>query len=171
MQASGFNWDDFCMKWLSSDQLIEPSVCDDVEFIPNPLCYDQKLLFDCINEVLVEVCGRYYGCFPCVSPVKPIRPVPDMKTAIHEVWIEVYWHLLPLPLPHTLDQIVAKDLSRTGAWMDLRFDSETIGVDMGEVILQELIEDTILSYVDGSPTSEDALVFDELKERESIVNL
>ncbi|KAK9910436.1 hypothetical protein M0R45_034397 [Rubus argutus] len=156
MQASGFNWDDFCMKWLSSDQLIEPSVCDDVEFIPNPLCYDQKLLFDCINEVLGEVCGRYYGCFPCVSPVKPIRPVPDMKTAIHEVWIEVYWHLLPLPLPHTLDQIVAKDLSRTGTWMDLRFDSESIGVDMGEVILQELIEDTILSYVDGSPTSEDA---------------
>lgn len=171
MQASGFNWDDFCMKWLSSDQLIEPSLCDDVEFIPNPLCYDQKLLFDCINEVLVEVCGHYYGCFPCVSSVKPIRPVPDMKTTIHEVWIEVYWHLLPLPLPHTLDQIVAKDLSRTGAWMDLRFDSETIGVDMGEAILQELIEDTILSYVDGSPTSEDALVSDELKEKESIFNL
>ncbi|XP_040372416.1 uncharacterized protein LOC112181567 isoform X2 [Rosa chinensis] len=171
MQASGFNWDDFCMKWLSSDQLIEPSLCDDVEFCPNPLCYDQKLLFDCINEVLVEVCGRYYGCFPWVSSVKPIRPVPDMKTAIHEVWVEVHWHLSPLPLPHTLDQIVTKDLSRTGAWMDLRFDTETIGVDMGEAILQDLIEEIILSYADESPKSEDAIVSDELKLTESILNL
>ncbi|KAL6128716.1 hypothetical protein ACLB2K_072071 [Fragaria x ananassa] len=171
MQASGFNWDDFCMKWLYSDQLIEPSLCDDIEVCPNSLCSDQKLLFNCINEVLVEVCGRYYGCFPWVSSVKPIRPVPDMKTAIHEVWVEVYWHLLPLPLPHSLDQIVAKDLSRTGAWMDLRFDTETVGVDMGEVILQDLIKDIILSYVDGSPKSEAALVSDELNDTESILNL
>ncbi|KAH0970629.1 hypothetical protein GBA52_022785 [Prunus armeniaca] len=172
MQAYGFNWDDICVKWLSSDQLIEPSLCDEVELFPNQLCYDQNLLFDCINEVLVEVCGRCYGCFPWVSSVKPsIRLVPDMKTAIHEVWTGVYWHLLPLPLPHTLDQIVTKDMSRTGMWMDLRFDIETIGVDMGEAILQELMEDTILSYVDGSPKSENALVLAESNEKDSILNL
>ncbi|XP_050385347.1 uncharacterized protein LOC126801904 isoform X2 [Argentina anserina] len=164
-QASGFNWEDFCMKWLSSDQLIEPSLCDDLVFCPNSLCYDQRLLFDCINEVLVEVCGRYYGCFPWVSSVKSLRPVPDMKTAIHEVWVEVYWHLLPLPSPHTLDQIVAKDLSRTQAWMDLRFDTETFGTEMGEAILQDLIEDVISSY-NGSPIGEDALVSEELHEAE-----
>ncbi|BBN70298.1 Protein of unknown function D [Prunus dulcis] len=152
MQAYGFNWDDICVKWLSSDQLIEPSLCDEVELFPNQLCYDQNLLFDCINEVLVEAST-------------------DMKTAIHEVWTGVYWHLLPLPLPHTLDQIVTKDMSRTGTWMDLRFDTETIGVDMGEAILQELMEDTILSYVDGSPKSENALVLAESNEKDSILNL
>ncbi|KAM2197154.1 hypothetical protein EV1_000649 [Malus domestica] len=168
MQASVFNWDDFCMKWLSSDQIIEPSLCDEVEFFPNQLCYDSKLLVDCINEVLLEVCGRYYGCFPRISSAKPsIRPVPDMKTAIDEVWIEVYWHLRPLPLPRTLDQIVTKDMSRPGTWMDLRFDAETIGVDMGEAILQELMEDTILSYVEGSLGSEDVSVKSESNETES----
>ncbi|KAM1140720.1 hypothetical protein EV1_040371 [Malus domestica] len=172
MQASSFNWDDFCMKWLSSDQLIEPSLCDEVEFFPNQLCYEPKLLLDCINEVLLEFCGRYCGYFPRVSSAKPsIRPIPDMKTAIDEVWIEVYWHLHPLPLPRTLDQIVTKDMSRTGTWMDLQFDADIIGVDMGEAILQELMEDAILSYVEGSLRIEDTSVMAESNETESILNL
>ncbi|BFG15564.1 hypothetical protein CerSpe_018380 [Prunus speciosa] len=79
------------------------------------------------------------------------RPVPDLKTAIHE--------------------IVTKDMSRTGTWMELRFDIETIGVDMGEAILQEFMEDTILSYVDGSPKSENALVIAESNEKDGILNL
>ncbi|KAI5350240.1 hypothetical protein L3X38_003131 [Prunus dulcis] len=64
-----------------------------------------------------------------------------------------------------------EDMSRTGTWMDLRFDIETIGVDMGDAILQELMEDTILSYVDGSPKSENALVMAESNEKDSILNL
>lgn len=77
-----------------------------------------------------------------------------MKKVILKVWEGVCWHFLPLPPPHTLDQIVGKDMARSGAWMDLRFDAETVGVELGEAILDELMEDTILSCVSESPESD-----------------
>ena len=56
LQASGLNWDEFCVKYHTSDQLLDPSLFHEGEFFPNQLCYDQKLLFDCIDEGLQEVC-------------------------------------------------------------------------------------------------------------------
>ncbi|XVF84610.1 hypothetical protein PTKIN_Ptkin17bG0050900 [Pterospermum kingtungense] len=145
LQASSFNWDELYIRSLSSDLLLDPLLLDEVEYSPNQLCQDQKLLFDCINEVLMEVCGYYIGA-PGVSFVKPnIRPIPDMKSTIQEVWQGVYWHLLPMPPPHNLDQIVRKDMAKTGTWMDLRLDTDCIGIEMGEAILEDLVEDTIVS--------------------------
>ncbi|XVF37967.1 hypothetical protein REPUB_Repub20aG0057000 [Reevesia pubescens] len=150
MQASNFNWDELYIRSLSSDVLLDPLLLDEVEYLPNQLCHVQKLLFDCINEVLMEVCGYYFGS-PGVSFVKPnIRPIPNMKNSIQEVWQGVYWHLLPMPLPRTLDQIVRKDLAKTGTWMDLYLDTDCIGAEMCEAILEDLVEDTIKSYVNGS---------------------
>lgn len=152
MVASGFNWDEFHTKWLSSDQILDPSLVDEVEYFSIQLCCDQKLLFDCINEVLVEVCEHYFGCSPFLSFVKPgIRPLPNKKSAIHEISEVVYWHLLQLPHPNTLDKIVTKNLAGTGTWLDLRFDTETIGFGLGEAILGELLEDIVLSYARESP--------------------
>ncbi|EXC06806.1 hypothetical protein L484_017272 [Morus notabilis] len=169
MQASGLNWYEVCIKLLSSDQLLDPSLVDEVEFFSNPLCCDQKLLFDCINEVLVEVCQYHFGCSPWVSFAKPgIHLIPDMKSVILEVSKGVYWHLLQLPLPHTLDQIVRKDMERSGTWLDVRFDAEAIGFDMGETILEDLMEDTILSYVNESSESEHGVLSESNKSEGSV---
>ncbi|XP_022761875.1 uncharacterized protein LOC111307851 [Durio zibethinus] len=150
LQASSFNWDELYIRSLSSDLLLNPLLLDEIEYLPNRLCHDQKLLFDCINEVLMEICGYHFGS-PGVSFVKPnIRPIPNLKNSIQEVWQGVYWHLLPMTLPWTLDQIVRKDMAKTGTWMDLRLDTDCIGVEMGEAILEDLVEDTIKSYVNES---------------------
>ena len=169
--ASGLDWDEICIKLLSSDQLLEPSLVDEIEFFSNQLCCDQKLLFDCIDEVLVEVCRYYFGCSPWVSFAKPsMHPIPDMKIAILVVSKGVYWHLVQPPSPRTLDQIVRKDMARTGTWLDLRFDVETIGFDMGEAILDDLMEDTILSFVSESSESKRGLL-PELRENEATIDL
>ncbi|XP_022722626.1 uncharacterized protein LOC111279836 isoform X2 [Durio zibethinus] len=150
LQASSFSWDEIYIRSLSSDLLLDPLLLDEVEYLPNQLCHDQKLLFNCINEVLMEVCGYYFGS-PGVSFVKPnIRPIPNMKNTLQEVWQGVYWHLLQMPLPRTLDQIVRKDLAKTGTWMDLRVDIGCVGFEMGEAILKDLVEDTITSYINES---------------------
>jgi hypothetical protein len=57
-------------------------------------------------------------------------------------------------------------MARNGTWMDLRFDAETVGFEMGDVILVELMEDTILSLVNQITESECVLQF-ELKDIES----
>uniref|UniRef100_A0A5B6ZL24 DUF4378 domain-containing protein n=1 Tax=Davidia involucrata TaxID=16924 RepID=A0A5B6ZL24_DAVIN len=146
--GSGLNWDEFLLRWLSSEQLLDSSLFDEVELFSNRSCHDQKLLFDCTNEVLKEVCERYFGYSPWVSFVKQnIRPVPKGKNLIHEVWEGVEWHLLLQPPPHILDQMVRKDMAKSEKWMDLRVDAENIAIEMGEAILEDVMEDTILSFV------------------------
>ncbi|GMI71815.1 TON1 Recruiting Motif 15 [Hibiscus trionum] len=147
LQPSTFNWDELYIRSLSSELLLDPLLLDEVEYFPNQLCPDQKLLFDCINEILMEVCEYYFGSLG-VSFVKPnIRPIPNTKDTIQEVWQGVYWHLLPMPQPRTLDQIVRKDMAKTGTWMDLRLETDCIGIEMGDTILEDLVEDTITSYI------------------------
>ncbi|KAM4105192.1 hypothetical protein ACJW30_06G214100 [Castanea mollissima] len=172
LQASGLNWDEFCVKYHTSDQLLDPSLFHEGEFFPNQLCYDQKLLFDCIDEVLQDICRHHCSFFSWVSFIKPsVKPAPNMKNAIREVWEGIYWHLLPLPLPRTLDQIVRKDMSRMGTWMDLRFDADAIGAEMGEAILEDLMEDAILSCINENPDSVHTVLPAELEDDGSSINL
>lgn len=148
LEVSNLNCDDLYWKSQSSDQLIELSVLDKVDSFGDHLHYDQKLLFDCINEVLLEVFEYNNSCCPSLSFVKRrIWPIPNMKYAVFEVCRGVHWHLLPLPLPRSLEQIVQKDMSRMGTWMNLHFDVENIGVKMSEAIIAELIEEIMLSCV------------------------
>lgn len=171
LEISASSLDEFFLMSLTSDQILDSSLLEEEEISSFQLCHDQKLLFDCINEVLSEVCERYFGCFSWASIVEAnIRPVPDMKNTIDEVWEGVRWHLLPQPLPHTLDQIIRKDMVKTGKWMDLRSDALGIGIETSEVVLQELLEDTILCCMNG--TLENAFTMPEadLEENESSVN-
>uniref|UniRef100_A0A2C9VRR4 DUF4378 domain-containing protein n=1 Tax=Manihot esculenta TaxID=3983 RepID=A0A2C9VRR4_MANES len=141
VQASGENWDESYIMSNPSDPLFDPSIFDEVEFFPNQFCYDKKLLFDCVDEVLMEVYGKNFGCSLGLSFAKPtVRPAPDMKNTIHEIWEGVYRYLLPLPLPCTIELIVEKDMAKTGTWMDLRYDSETIIIEIGEAIFKDLME-------------------------------
>ncbi|KAB2092364.1 hypothetical protein ES319_A02G025500v1 [Gossypium barbadense] len=150
LEASSFEWDEFYIRSLSSDMLLDPLLLDEVEYLPNQLCHDKNLLFDCINEVLVEVCGYYLGS-PGVLFVKTnIRPIPNMKNTIEEIWQGVYWHMLPMPLPRSLDQIVRKDMAKVGTWMDLRLDTDCIGSEISEAIFEDFVEDTITSFLNVS---------------------
>lgn len=147
LQASGLNWEELFINSLTSDQLLDSNLLAEFEFHPNNLCHDQTLLFDCVNEVLREVCG----CSPWVAFAKPLaRPIPDMRNTIQDVLHGVYWYLLPIPLLQTLDQIVRKDMAKTRSWLDLRVDTETIGIEIGEAIFKDLIEDIIIGEGNGS---------------------
>ncbi|KAB1214377.1 Protein TRM32 [Morella rubra] len=173
LEACGLNWDEFCAKCLTSDQLLDPSLLEEVEYFPNQLCYERKCLLDCTNEVLLEVCWHHFGCCPWVSFLQPtIKSIPDMKNAIHEVWEGISWHLLPLPLPHTLDQMVRKDMARIGTWMDLRLDVDAIGVETCEAILEDLMKDLVLSCLnenpERNPESGNSAVLTELENSSSI---
>ena len=144
--SSELNWEELLARSFYSEQVLEQALMDDIDFCSTTFCNDKKLLFDCINEVLMEFCR--HG--PWISLSKPAVRFcgPDMENAVEVVQEEVYWHLLPLPSPHTLDQIVRKDLARTGCWMDLRFDIGCIGYEAGELILEELLEEIISSFTD-----------------------
>ncbi|CAM8899635.1 unnamed protein product [Rhodiola kirilowii] len=147
LTASDFSWDTMYIRSLSSDQLLDVSLYDtEVDIHSDQPSNEYKLLLDCLNEVLMDSCARYFGSSPCMPLSKPnIRPIPDTENAIREIWERVEWHLRPSSSPRGFEQIVDKDLAKDGRWMDLRFDVDTIGTEIENLILQELIEDTILS--------------------------
>ncbi|XP_010523014.1 PREDICTED: uncharacterized protein LOC104801437 isoform X2 [Tarenaya hassleriana] len=162
LDAVDSDWEELYLKSQTSDQLLEPVLISNVLFYPNQLCSDHELLFDCINEVLLDFCS----CPPWVSFYKPrTRVFSSVKSIIHEVQEAVYWNLLQLPLPRALEQIVRKDMARAGNWLDTREDTDSIGTETGELILNELLEELILNCMNTDET----LVLAEVKDDESVL--
>ncbi|KAK6162334.1 hypothetical protein DH2020_002175 [Rehmannia glutinosa] len=130
----------------------------DGRVIFKPTRHDQKLLFDCANEALKEVCECYFGCFTDISRVKPnMRPVPKGMDLIHEVWRRVERLICEHPQPHSLDQLVKRDLAESKNWMNIQSDIEVIVFEMGRSF-SELMEETVLSYEDDTREPEFAVL-------------
>ncbi|XP_043689424.1 uncharacterized protein LOC122640329 [Telopea speciosissima] len=144
LQTSGLSWDKLLVRsrWHSSDQLLDTSFIDEVKILSGQLSDDRQLLLDCTDEVLLEAYNCSFGCSPWASFLKPIiRSLPVEENFIREVREGIDWHLLPQRPHHTLDQIVRKDMRKANKWMDPKSNIETIGNEMGDTILGELIED------------------------------
>ncbi|EOA23543.1 hypothetical protein CARUB_v10016737mg [Capsella rubella] len=149
VKSAGLSWEELLTRPFYSEQLLEPELTDDIVFCPTQLCDDKNLLYDCINEILMDFCWNELNPGPWISFLKPeVQLISDMEIAAKVAQEGVYWHLLPLPSPHTLDQIVKKDMARTGSWMDLRFEIGCLGSYTSEMILDELVEEIIISCRD-----------------------
>ncbi|CAI9101878.1 OLC1v1000024C2 [Oldenlandia corymbosa var. corymbosa] len=153
--GSGLNWDDYLLRWLSSSSILESTLYDEVELFSSRSRDEQKLLFDCINEVLEEVCDYYFGSFPLSWHAKQnIRPVPMRMNLIHEIWEGVEWHLLQYPSPQSLDQLLKKDMAKSRTWMNLRLDFQHIGEEVEDIIVDDLIEDIISTFISDAPPTD-----------------
>ncbi|KAK2664099.1 hypothetical protein Ddye_002673 [Dipteronia dyeriana] len=148
LQVSGINWDELSMKYYSSsEQLLEPSLFDQVEALSDQSCAeDPKLLFDYVNEVLLEVYHCHFSCSPWSALVKPkLQPVLSLKNVNYEVMKCVDWNLLSQQQPSlTLQQLVEKDLAKSGTWMDIRIDTERAIYELVDSVLEELTLETAI---------------------------
>lgn len=144
--GSGLMWDEYLLRWISSSPILDSTLYDEVELFSSRSHHEQKLLFDCTNEVLEEVCDRYFGCFPLMSNKQNIRPVPIRMDLIREIWKGVECHLLQYPSPQSLDQLLKKDMAKSRTWLDVRLDIQHIGMEMEEAILDKLVEDIASSF-------------------------
>ncbi|EYU32124.1 hypothetical protein MIMGU_mgv1a003786mg [Erythranthe guttata] len=140
--GSGLNMDEFMLRWHSLSEILEDSLFDEVELFSSRPRHDQKLLFDCANVALKELCQGYFG------KSQNIRPVPKGMDLIQEIWKRVEWCLFQHPQPHSLDKLVKRDLTKSGDWMNLLSDIEVIVFEMGETIFDEIIEDVVMNFAE-----------------------
>lgn len=121
-QTSQLDWDEFLAKgW------------------PPEVCGDQRLLYDCIKEVLIDLHQYYVGSF-----IKSgIRAVSMEEMAVNMVIKEVEWYTIPRPTPHTLDQLIGKEIAESGKWVDIRAETEDIVIE----IVEEALEYSILEMI------------------------
>ncbi|KAI3829239.1 hypothetical protein L1987_03356 [Smallanthus sonchifolius] len=152
--ASDLNWDEFGSRWISSMQILDSSLFDEVAIFSSRPSHDQRLLFDSTNEVLKEVCDCYLDFFRQLSFIKrKIQPVPKGADLINEVWERIELHLKD-NYPLSLDQLVKKDLGISRTWMDLSSDSREIVFEVDESIFEDMMDDTLLSLVNDRVDNE-----------------
>lgn len=145
LEISGLSMDELLKRWNMNDQFLEPSLFDEVGTSYGQLQNNPKLLFDCMNEVLMEMQERFFRFSPWVSFIKPnVRPVPIGGDFIQEVSKGIDWHLR-MQCPSTLDQIVRKDLD-AGTWINLRFETEDIWIEIEDTLLDDLLEETVYEF-------------------------
>ncbi|CAI9755449.1 unnamed protein product [Fraxinus pennsylvanica] len=127
LQASRLNWDELSAIMPLTEQLIYESLFDEVEFPSADSPYDPKLLFDHINEVLLEVHRCHFGLAPWLSFIKSkIQLAPLEQQVIDQVMKEADFYLLPRTGKRTLDQLVGKDVANSGSWVDIMLYTEEI---------------------------------------------
>lgn len=155
LELSGFSRDELLGTWHSSDQPLDPSVYEEVEgYLPQGhVCSENEeggycnhlLLFDIINEVLMDIYERSFSyCPKPLSSLSHIRPMPVGYYVLEEVWANISWYLSSRPeLDESLDYVVSRDLAKGDGWMNLQFDTECVGLELEDLIFDDLLEEVI----------------------------
>ncbi|KAI5325622.1 hypothetical protein L3X38_034696 [Prunus dulcis] len=165
LEQSGFNGNESLGTWHSDDQPVDPLAYEGVEgcLVHDPDCSgneeggkcDHFLLFDLINEVLMEIYGRSYTYCPMtLSSLCNIPLMPAGHHVLKQVWALVSWYLSLRPeFDQSLDYVVSSDLAKNDGWMNLQFDSECIGIELEDLIFDDLLEEVSLSlWMDQVPS-------------------
>ncbi|KAK8520996.1 hypothetical protein V6N13_077120 [Hibiscus sabdariffa] len=145
LQVSGLNWDELSRRWHLSDQMLDKSLFDSVEVWPKKFRADRRLLFGYISEVLLELYQCYFRCSPWISLLN-LQPKRTMlsKNMVHEVLRHVDWPLLSNLPQQTLQQLVEKDLCKSGTWIDIQLDTEEAITELVDSILEDLVVDAAI---------------------------
>ncbi|XP_042021282.1 uncharacterized protein LOC121768796 [Salvia splendens] len=144
LKASGLNWDQLSAMRLQSEHLLHPSLFGQAQYLGFAPHFDTRLLFDHINEVLLEtqrshLLSPYWPAF-----AKPrICCFPLEEAVVDEIMRDAEFYLLPWTQRRTLEQLIAKDLSGARSWPDVRPETEQIIHHISDYILVESIIDVI----------------------------
>ncbi|KAI3447691.1 hypothetical protein Pfo_004356 [Paulownia fortunei] len=157
LELSGFSRDEILGKWHSAEHPVNPLVFEEVEgcLVAQPECYgneeggscDHLLLFDLINEVLLDIHERSFCYWPMpLTSRSHIHQMPKGYHVLEEVWAEISRLLNWGPeIDQAIDDAVSRDLAKHDGWMNLQLDTECVGLEMEDLIFDDLLEEIILT--------------------------
>ncbi|XP_021688868.2 uncharacterized protein LOC110670881 isoform X2 [Hevea brasiliensis] len=155
LEVSGFIEQGCLGTWHSLDQPLSPTLFKELEaYLNHELecssedvgsnC-DHQLLFDLINEVLLQIYKSSLAYFPeSFSFTQRVRPLPKGNHTLEEVWKRISWYRsTALKTTQSLDDIVAQDMAKDDGWMNLQLDVEDIALDLEDLIFDELLDEVM----------------------------
>ncbi|XP_019414417.1 PREDICTED: uncharacterized protein LOC109326185 [Lupinus angustifolius] len=159
LELSGFNANESNGIWYSNNQLVDPSIYEELEgcLLLDPDCSgncdedgqcNHMLLFDIINEGLLEIFGKSYSYYPRpLSSLSHVHPLPIGDNVLHKVWTLIRWYLNSpsSEVYASLDYYVSRDLAKNDGWMNLQFDSEFVGLELDDFIFDDLLDEIIFT--------------------------
>ncbi|MBA0807287.1 hypothetical protein Gohar_023101 [Gossypium harknessii] len=149
LELSGFSQNKGLQTWFSLDQPLDPSVFNELERLGSTFyevgsnC-DHQLVFDLVNEALLEINGMSPEYFPNpFSFNSRISLVPKGNNVVQQVWTKVSKNLASQPQhDQSLDDIIARDLDKP-AWMNLQADSEFVALELEDLVFHELLDEVV----------------------------
>ncbi|QCE06183.1 hypothetical protein DEO72_LG9g1194 [Vigna unguiculata] len=161
LDLSGFTDQDSLGIWYSDNQPVGPAVYEELEgcLLLDPHCSgnsgeggecNHMLLFDIVNEGLLKIFGRSYNYYPRpLSTLSHVHPLPTGDNVLYDVWKLISWYLNSTISDSyiSLDYYVSKDLSKYDGWMNLQFDSECVGLEIDDLIFDDLLEEIIFTQL------------------------
>jgi len=72
--------------------------------------------------------------------------MPVGYSVLKDVWVRIKFYLRYKPHDEeSFDEIMNRDLRRDDGWMDLQFESECVGIEVEDLIFEELLEELLVS--------------------------
>lgn len=157
LELSGFSGNQIIGKLHSEDNPVDPSVFDEVEgqlislsentTTEEGVNCDHLLWFDLINEVLLHIYEKKfcYWSTPLTCQSR-MHTTPFGRHVLDEVWTEISCFLNWNPeFNQTIDDVVSRDLAKDDGWMNLQFDAERVGIEVEDLIFDDLLEETMFT--------------------------
>lgn len=153
LELSGFSKNETLGEWQSAEHPLDPSMFEEVgsssavdqsEYYGNEDgISNQLLLFDLINEVLLQVHERSFCYWPTpLTNRSSIHPLPKGSRVLEEVWADIRWLLRSRPQSdHDTDDAVTRDLAKNDGWMNLQLDAECVGIELEDLIFHDLLQE------------------------------
>lgn len=153
LEHSGFSSNFFKTTWYSQAQVFNPSVVRELESLWHQeqeccvedfdFCCHHQLVFDLVNEVLVQMYERSFTYYPkALSYSCRLRPLLEYRM-IEEVCNNVGTLLRLKPEQESIDAIVDRDLEKDDGWMNLQLESECSALELDDMIFNDLLEELI----------------------------
>ncbi|KAM0941337.1 putative protein TRM32 [Dioscorea sansibarensis] len=110
--------------------------------------FDEELLFDLVNEVLLVIYNSSFTYCPLLSHlVSRTRPVPTGSHLLQEVWADISWHLSSKTHEdEAVDTLVARHYARNDGWMNLQHEIEIVGLELEDIILNDLLDEVVYQF-------------------------
>ncbi|GLU02356.1 hypothetical protein SLE2022_196100 [Rubroshorea leprosula] len=154
LELSGFIENEILRTWYSPDQPLNPSLFKELETCLHQVpessfekdginCYRQ-LLFDLVNEALLEISNKSAVYFPkAFSFSSRVCRSPKGHQLLPEIWAKVCGNLESTPdLDQSLDDIVSRDLEKD-SWMNHQLEAECVALDLEDMIFYELLHEVV----------------------------
>ncbi|KAK8483725.1 hypothetical protein V6N11_009115 [Hibiscus sabdariffa] len=154
LELSGFLQNKCLHSWYSPDQLLNPSLkqletllhpeieCSSINELETNCDENHKLIFDLVNEVLVEISEKssIYSPKPFSYGVSLIF---RRNNIFQEVWRKVSKNMGFQPeYDQSLDDIVGRDLKKN-AWTIFQSQAELVSLELDDLIFDELLDELI----------------------------
>lgn len=155
LEVAGFIEPEYLGTWYSLEQPLNPTLFKELEaFLRHEHEHssddvgsncDHQLLFDLINEELLEIYESSLAYFPKhFSFTQHIRPLPKGNRVLEDVWKRISWHQSSRSvMDQSVDDIVARDLVKGDSWMNLHLDVEDVALDLEDLIFDELLDEVL----------------------------